>query len=146
MLIQVCRRWNDVISGNDWLWKQISREHGFVIPNPSSSMMSRVNVTKSCTKCTMMSASSDDLQLVTENTTASMASEDFPAVTDNCWSDCKCQLLGYHPSSNCMKMFLSCRRVFYNFTSGQSLTTSVIYGHSDRITAIDYHNGYVATG
>jgi len=133
-----------VISGNDQLWKQICRQHGFITAKPASFVPSTVSFTEPCIDCIVNQSSNDHLQLITDSTTTT--TEAFTAAGDDHCSDAECQSEGYHCLPSYKKMFLNRRRIFFNFTSTHSLTTSVISGHSDRITAIDYHNGYVATG
>jgi len=145
---QVSRRWNEVISGNNHLWKQICMQHGFMTTKRTHTSAAQSNVTFSepCADCCVKPPSNYCSQLTADSTNLphpnadSLGTEDFPAAGDNECSE------GYLPSVCYKKMFLSHKRIFDNFTSGQLLTTSIISGHSNRVTAIDYHNGYVATG
>lgn len=135
-----------MISRNDWLWKGICRQHGFFTTKPASSMLSEVNFTETCIDCIVKPSTDDCLRLVTESTSALPPSEDLPATSDDHCSNFECQANRFHPSHSYKKMFLSHRRIFSNFTGGQSLNTIILSGYTNRITAIDYHNGYVVTG
>ena len=142
------KRWNEVISGNDRLWKQISRQHGFVF------LPSKPSITEPCSDCTAKpSPSSVCLQHNTyENcpctdciTKPSSSSDCLQhSTSNNCPVPCDdCEV--HDPLSSCKVMFLKHKKSFNRFSSGK-LLTSIIAGHSSRITAIDYHNGYIATG
>jgi len=106
--------------------------------------------TKSLIDCSEEPCPSDHLETVIDGTTSShsQTTEHSAAATDeNCsvtLSDSQSEscrdLLSYK------EIFLKHKRIFCEFANGQCLTTSVISGYSNRITAIDYHNGFLATG
>lgn len=136
---QVSRRWNDVISSNDLLWKQICSQHGFVTARSTSVVPSPIVLTEPCSDCKIVPSSE---QLVTESrASSSQSTASFlpPFANDDNSCDLQSQ-----PSFK--EVFLSRRRIFHSFSSGQSVNNCVISGYTNRIMAIDYHNGYVATG
>ena len=118
------KRWNEVISGNGWLWKQIASQHGFIF------LPSRLSLRECCTDCTTKPSSPTDC--LQDST-----SKNYPHICDI--------FEGCNPSPSYKEMFLKHKRVFDRFSGGQSVT-SIISGYSNRVTAIDYHNGYIATG
>jgi len=144
---QVSKRWNGVISGNNQLWKRRCSQHGFVTTKPSSAVPSNVKFARPCVACDAKASSNDQLHLGTDSTTSSLpesslqSTENYAAASDHCsQSDEHNQ-----PFVNYKDMFLRCKRIFDNFTADK-LTTEIISGFTNRITAIDYHHGHVATG
>jgi len=136
----VSRRWNDVISGNDRRWKQIFTRHGFITSNTSVTP-SPVRLAEPCIDCCVKPSSDDSVKSAADSAVysrsqlASPVDDLLPDATDNHSDDFRYK-----------QMFLDHKRLFGGLSSGQSLTTSLISGYSNRIMAIDYHNGYVATG
>jgi len=139
----VNRRWNDVISSNNLLWKQICSQHGFVTTRNTSVMPRQIVFTEPCSACNITPSSDDCVQLVTNGGASSCsqftASAPSPFASDDNYRDFQSQ-----PSHK--EVFLSHKRIFHSFSNGQLLTKCIISGYTDRIMAIDYHNGYVATG
>ena len=141
-----------MISSNDQLWKRVCSQHGFITTRPTSLLLRKVEFTEPCTDCSVKPSSNDCVQLVTDSTTSSHpqsclpATDHFPAASDDQCFDFQSQSKGYQPLFSYKEMFLNHARIFYKFCGEQLLTASVISGYNNRITAIDYHNGYVATG
>ena len=148
------RRWNEVISGNDRLWKQICTQHGFSTVRHTAVSPSKVEFTKPCTDCSVNPSSDDSATSAADSTVSShsesstdtQATEHSSAVTGDDCSDFQSQSGCCHRFLNYKEIFASHKRIFGNFADGRSLTACVISGFSNRITAIDYHNGYLATG
>ena len=148
------KRWNEVISSNDRLWKQICTQHRFCTTRHTTVSLNKVKFTEPCTDCNVKPSSDDSAQLVADST-ASSHSESSTRATEHssAVSGDECSDLQLQSQSACCdrflnykEIFLNHKRIFSNFTDGQLLTTCVISGFSNRVTAIDYHNGYLATG
>jgi len=108
-----------VIGGNELLWKRMCSRYGFATDGNASAVPSAV-----CADCC-----TQPLSLSTEQ----------PSATAD-------QSLGSKPHHNYKNMFVDYWKSFADFIGGKSLVSCKISRHSNRVTAIDYHNGYVATG
>ena len=137
------RRWNDVISSNDLLWKQLCSQHGFVTARNTSVTSGHIEFTEPCSDCNITPSSDDCVQLVTTSRASSCSKSTASAPSPFAGDDNCCD---FQSQPSYKEVFLSHRRTFCNFSSGQSLTSCPISGFTNRIMAVDYHNGYVATG
>ena len=141
-----------MISSNDRLWKQICTQHQFNTARHTAVSSNKVEFTEPCTDCSVKSSSDDSVQLVASGTASShsecstQSTEHSSAVSGDEFSDLQSQSACCYRFLNYKKIFVNHKRIFSNFTNGQSLTSCVISGFSNRVTAIDYHHGYLATG
>lgn len=132
-----------MISSHDWLWRQMCIKLRF-----TSVLPSKFQFAVPCTDCHVTPLANNSLTSVTNFTTdsppSSQASLQYRDVLDYDHFDVQSLSKGHHESYN--KMFLNHRRIFHDFRGGQFVIKDKICDHHNRITAIDYHNGYLATG
>lgn len=137
VIFQVSRRWNEVISHNDWLWKRLCVQQGFVTSKPSN-----ITFTEPCVDCRSKPSSGDCSELPKNNMV--LHTNNFSASHNDWNSDFQsedCQRF-----FNYKQMFLNYSKSFSKFRDGHWLKVLPVCGHTSRITAIDYHNGYLAIG
>jgi len=139
----VSRSWNDVISSNDLLWKRICSQHGFATTRNASVVPCHIEFAEPCSDCNIMPSSDDRVQLET-NVRASSCSQSTASVSSPFASDDDCCDFQSQPSYK--EVFLYRRRILHCFVRGQLLSICQISGYTNKITAIDYHNGFIATG
>jgi len=118
-------------------------EHGFVTTRNISIVPRHIEFAEPCSDCNVVPSSGDCVQLET-NVRASSCSQSAASVSSPFASDDNCCDFQSQPSYK--EVFLYRGRIFHSFIRGQSLSSCQISGYTNRIMAIDYHNGYIATG